>query len=99
QPYTAILVPVCTPIQTSLFRPAPSATIVPAIVPVTLTPVSEPPPIVPVVPTLPNDVPLIVPEPALESSTAVIVPVSVPIEPPLSVDARRGGIELDLIDV
>ena len=54
--------------------------IVPAIEPVTVIPVNVPPLIVPVAPTLPTEVPLIVPELGFESSTAVIVPVSEPID-------------------
>src|SRR5579872_47222 len=45
---------------------------------VTVTPVSAPPVIAPVLPTLPTVVPLMTPDPAFESSTAVIDPVSVP---------------------
>src|SRR5205823_4536488 len=67
--------------------PAPWAPIVPAILPVTVTPVSAPPLIVPLLPTLPIVPPLIVPELGEASSTAFIVPLNEPIDMPVIVPA------------
>src|SRR5438874_13071047 len=67
--------------------PAPWAVIVPAMLPVTVTPVSEPALIEPVLPTLPIVPPLIVPELGEASSTAFIVPLKEPIDMPVIVPA------------
>src|SRR5260221_13073420 len=59
----------------------------PAMLPVTVTPVREPPDMEPVLPTLPMVPPLIVPELGEASSTAVIVPLKEPMDMPVIVPA------------
>src|SRR6516165_4233760 len=74
---TAVIVPLSVPTFMFVIVPAPWALTVPAMSP-TEIPVSVPPLIVPVLLTLVTVPPEIVPEPAVLSSTAVIVPLSVP---------------------
>src|SRR5258708_4470829 len=91
---TAVRLPDRVPlILTSLIVPAPCARSVPLMLPETVIVSRAPPSIVPVEETLPVLTPLIVPEPALVSSTAVMLPDRLPLMLTSRTEAPPGGKE------